>query len=103
MVATVNYNFALPEDQCDLHTGHGSDRELQFCIAGRHYARAPDFFSYVAGLLILAVPLHVAQSQAGGSRSISPIPSADGPGNYNQTRYLGMLVANVGKKPKFSR
>ena len=24
-VAIVNYNFVLPEDQCDLHTGHGSD------------------------------------------------------------------------------
>ena len=36
MVAIVNYNFVLGEDICDLHTGHGSDRELQFCIGGRH-------------------------------------------------------------------
>ena len=26
MVVIVNYNFVLPEDLCDLHTGHGSDR-----------------------------------------------------------------------------
>ena len=25
MVAIVNYIFVLPEDQCDLHTRHGSE------------------------------------------------------------------------------
>ena len=34
MVAIVNYNFVLPEDLSDLHTGHGSDHELQFSFAG---------------------------------------------------------------------
>ena len=36
MVAFVNYTFVLAEDICDLHTGHGSVRELHFCIGGRH-------------------------------------------------------------------
>ena len=36
MVAIVNYNFVLAKDLCDLYTGHVSDRELQFCMAGRH-------------------------------------------------------------------
>ena len=41
MVAIVNYNFILPEDLCDLHSGHlhnghGSDRELQFSNGGKH-------------------------------------------------------------------
>ena len=26
MVAIGNYNFVLPEDLCDQHTGHGSNR-----------------------------------------------------------------------------
>ena len=39
MLANVNYNFVLVEDICYLHTGHlytghGSDREVQFCIGG---------------------------------------------------------------------
>ena len=36
MEAIVNYFFILPQDLCDLHTVHVSDRELKFCIAGRH-------------------------------------------------------------------
>ena len=35
MVVNVNYHFLLAEDLCDLHSGHGSERELLFCIGGR--------------------------------------------------------------------
>ena len=43
MVAIVNYNFVLPEDLCDLHTGHGSDRELQLMLSeGIAHAQWPE-------------------------------------------------------------
>ena len=31
---------------CGLHTGHGSDRELQFDVVRRHCARAMTYIGY---------------------------------------------------------
>ena len=33
-------------DLCHLHAGHGSDRELQFYVVGRHCARAKTYIGY---------------------------------------------------------